>query len=180
SKSTRLSQNWLFAFLINGEGNGLDNGANRFVIDSISEFFYTPHPLFTLYGKLIFTFSENEYTESPVTLGDNTGLTGYPLQYSHGDHFFVYQEELRFYPRLSLFQLIELGGAIFYGIGKTFGKGQQEGNNNSLLQTLGFGLRLYSTRSSGGNTLYLDFARPISKDNSLNKWEWRLRGKSQI
>ena len=179
SKATRMSENWLFNFLINAEGNGLDNGSNRFVVDSLSEFFYTPHKLFTLYGKLIFTLSENDYLESPVTLGDNTGLTGYPLQYSQGDHFWVYQEELRYYPRINIFQLLELSGAIFYGAGKTFGGGNKA-NNNKLLQTVGFGVRFYSTRSSKGNTLYLDFARPISTDSSLNKWEWRLRGKSQF
>jgi hypothetical protein len=180
TKSTRMSKNWLFAFLLHGEGNALDNGSSRFVASGISELFYTPHPLFTLYSKLIFTFSENEYAESPVTLGDNTGLTGYPVQYSHGDHFFVYKKELRFYPKLSLFQLIEVGGALFYGLGKTFGKANLVDNNNELLQTVGFGLRLYSARSSDGNTLYLDFARPISKDENLNNWEWRLRGKSQF
>ncbi len=178
-KAARTSKNWLFALLINGEGNGLDNGKNRFVVEGISEFFYTPHKLFTLYGKLIFALSENEYMESPITLGDNTGLTGYPLQYSHGNQFFAYQEELRCYPGISLFQLIELGAAVFYGMGKTFGGGSKN-NNNHLLHTAGLGLRFYSTRSSNGNTLYLDFSRPITHDPELNQWEWRLRGKSQF
>jgi hypothetical protein len=76
--------------------------------------------------------------------------------------------EQRFYTNWSLWNLADVGGAIFFDAGRSWG-GSAFGptENHGLLKDIGLGLRLGSTRSSLGNVLHIDIAFPLDGPRSL-------------
>jgi hemolysin activation/secretion protein len=103
-----------------------------------------------------------------LSLGGDTGLRGYPLRYQSGSGRALLTLEQRFYTNRSLWNLADIGGAIFFDAGRSWGAsafGPTE--NYGLLKDIGLGLRLGSTRSSLGNVLHIDIAFPLDGPRSL-------------
>ncbi|MBY5921230.1 hypothetical protein [Ferrimonas balearica] len=136
-------------------------------------FFRLTEPV-RLYAKAEVSGAENEYVDNPVTLGGDTGLRGYPLQYQHGSWNWLTSIETRYYPDVTVFQLAELGGALFYDVGRSYGDSPYPGNPQGALQSVGIGMRFYLSHTGSRNVVHVDFARPITDDREVNRWEWRV------
>ena len=54
-------------------------------------------------------------------LGGDSGLRGYPLQYQHGISKTVLSSELRWYPRINLYKMLDLGFVAFADLGRVNG-----------------------------------------------------------
>jgi hemolysin activation/secretion protein len=105
-------------------------------------------------------------------------LRGFPLQYQHGENTTLFTSELRYYPQVNLFKLFELGGVVFWDVGKASGTSTIKNIDNGWLNSLGIGARFFSTHSSESQVIHLDIAFPISDNDQLNGVEIRAETKS--
>lgn len=140
-----------------------------------AEYFYQINPKWTGYGKAWASLSNNTYLDLTKGLGDETGVHGYPNEYQQGDNQWSLTAEIRNYPNINLYQLAELGWAVFTDIGQASG-GPLAANNevSGPLGSIGIGARIYSSRSSYGNVAHIDFSVPYTGGDSVNSWEWRF------
>lgn len=129
------------------------------------------------FNRLDFIFSDNQYEDQPISLGGDTDLRGFPVAYQHGEHTALFTNEMRYYPGWSWYQLLEVGAVMFWDIGQAFGDSPYQSDDQDLLQSVGVGLRLYSSHSSN-NVIHMDLSHPISDDDEVDEIEWRLEVRS--
>ncbi len=101
--------------------------------------------------------------ENQLLLGGDTGLRGYPRRYQDGDRRLSIHLEQRFYTNWELFNLVHVGAGVFYDAGRAWYAGGEQ-DDRGILQDIGFGLRLGSSRSSRGRLVHLDVAYPLNGD----------------
>ena len=113
-----------------------------------------------------------------LVLGGEEGLRGYPLRYQTGDSRAILTIEQRYYTKYSIWKIADVGGAVFFDMGRTWGDsafGPTLGRG--LLKDIGFGLRLGNTRSALGNVLHLDVAFPLDGDSSIDSVQFLVQTK---
>ena len=110
-----------------------------------------------------------------LLLGGDNGLRGYPLRYQSGNQRALFTVEERFYTDWYPFQLIRVGGAVFFDVGRAWGGAYQNLANSGWLGDFGFGLRLVSDRSAFGNVLHLDLAFPIDSAGDIKKVQFLVK-----
>jgi hypothetical protein len=98
-------------------------------------------------------------------LGGDSGLRGYPLRYQMGTSRSLETVEERIYTPWSLWHLLDIGGAAFYDIGRTWGPNLVNEPELGWLSDAGIGLRLGNNRSSLGNVIHVDLATPLNSGN---------------
>lgn len=108
-----------------------------------------------------------------VALGGDSGLRGYPLRFQNGSSRVLLTLEERIYTKYNLFRLADVGAAVFFDVGRTWGNpGIAPLAQSGLLKDIGVGLRLGSTRSALGNVLHLDIAMPLDGDPSISSLQF--------
>lgn len=85
------------------------------------EDFYQLNRDFTWYNKAELTRRNRNFADLPLELGGDSGLRGYPLQYQHGISKTVLTSELRWYPRINLYKMLDLGFVAFADLGRVNG-----------------------------------------------------------
>jgi hypothetical protein len=98
-------------------------------------------------------------------LGGDNGLRGYPLRYQEGSSRAQFSVEERMYTDWTLWRLFDVGGAVFFDTGRTFGNNPVGTPQLGWLRDVGIGLRLGNNRSSFGNVIYIDVAAPLDGEN---------------
>jgi hemolysin activation/secretion protein len=93
-------------------------------------------------------------------------LRGYPLRYQAGEGRWLFTAEQRFFTNWFPFQLFNVGAAVFYDMGATWGRDPLGSASQGLLRDFGFGLRLGNSRSALGNVLHLDVAFPLDGETN--------------
>ena len=114
------------------------------------------------------TISENLDAEQQILLGGDNGLRGYPLRYQDGTSRMLLTLEHRIYTKYYLFRLFNVGGAVFFDAGRTWGTGNAGGVSQGVLKDVGIGLRLGSSRSAFGNVIHVDLAMPLDGDDNID------------
>jgi hypothetical protein len=94
-------------------------------------------------------------------LGGDNGLRGYPLRYQQGSSRAQFSIEERLFTDWSLWRLLDVGGAVFFDTGRTYGGNPVGAPQLGWLRDVGIGLRLGNNRSSLGNVLHVDVAAPL-------------------
>ena len=97
-------------------------------------------------------------------LGGDSGLRGYPLRYQMGTSRSLFTVEERGYTSWSLWHLLDIGGAAFFDTGRTWGPNPVGEPQLGWLSDAGIGLRLGNNRSSLGNVIHVDLAKPLNTD----------------
>jgi len=178
NKGFELHQNALLLMNISFEGDIYQDNEQRFLLSLNSEYFYRFTKGWGLYLSNINIISHHQYLDQPVTIGGDTGLRGFPLQYQHGEHSAKFTSEIRYYPEINLFKLFDLAGATFVDVGRAFGNSPAINVEKSWLYSVGIGARLYSPHSGGNNqVIHIDFAFPQTNNPDLNKFEIRIEAK---
>lgn len=143
-----------------------------------AEYFYRFNPKWVAYTRLRTIFSHNRYFDLPLGLGDENGVRGYPNQFQLGDNQWILTAELRNYPNINLYQLAELGWVAFVDVGRASGGQLAKYNEvDGAIGAVGIGARIYSSRSSYGNVVHIDFSMPFSNSEHVDGWEWRFEVK---
>ena len=99
---------------------------------------------------------------TPLQLGGDNGLRGYPLSFQSGERRFLFTAEERVYTDWYPYRLFRVGGAVFFDAGRAWhGVGERTAGEHTLTDA-GIGLRVQNTRSSTGGVLHLDLAFPLN------------------
>lgn len=107
-----------------------------------------------------------------LTVGDITGLRGYPTDYQRGDKRYVFTLERRYFSDIHIFNLLRVGAVVFFDMGKAWGVEQY--GYSPLLSNVGFGLRLSSSKVRIGNIVHIDIATPTSARDAEGVGEYQL------
>lgn len=166
-------------------GDIYDQQENRILLNINTEYFYNFNASWGYYLNNINVISNNQYLDSPVTVGGDTGLRGFPLEYQHGEHSVKFTNEIRYYPYINLFKLFDLAGAAFLDTARTFGTikalGMKENAEDGWLYSVGVGARLYSPHSAGNHqVIHIDFAFPQSDNPDIDNFEIRVEAKQSF
>jgi hemolysin activation/secretion protein len=125
-------------------------------------------------GKFVlYLAASSDHVRSPnqadeLLLGGDNGLRGYPLRYQRGTHRTLFTAEQRYYTDWYPFRLFRVGAAVFYDVGRAWGS-QAPNPVNGWLSDVGIGLRILSARASFGNTLHIDLAFPVNRQDPTIK-----------
>jgi hypothetical protein len=164
----------------NGELHSNVSAQDSYRFDFSTEYFHKINDRWGAYLKNANTLSKNPYFDMPVTIGDDSGVRGYPLQYQHGTSSSQVTLEARYYPHINIYKVFELGGAAFVDAGKTFGDSPVENLNPSTLVSVGLGARLYSSHSSEAHVIHFDIIKPLSTDDNVSSLEFRVTTKQSF
>ena len=117
--------------------------------------------------------------EEQLLLGGDSGLRGYPLRYQAGTARALLTIEERFYTNWQPLKLFNVGAAVFFDAGRTWGTdpyAAANGHGESLgwLRDVGVGLRLGSARSGLGNVLHIDVACPLDGGSDIDSVQFLI------
>ena len=115
--------------------------------------------------------------DKQLLLGGDNGLRGYPLRYQGGEGRWLFTAEQRFYTNWYPFRLFNVGGAVFYDMGGTWGNNLRGTRAQGILKDIGVGLRLGNSRSARGNVLHFDVAVPLDGDRSIKSVQFLVQTK---
>lgn len=141
-------------------------------------FYRQTSPRSTFFTSLTGEAGHELDADHELVLGGEDGLRGYPLRYQTGNRRAVLTIEQRAYTKYSLWNIADVGGAVFIDIGRTWGEsafGPTLGQG--LLKDIGFGLRLGNSKSSLGNVLHFDVAFPLDGDSSISNVQFLVQTK---
>jgi hypothetical protein len=133
-----------------------------------ARYYFRQSPRRLLFMDLSAEQGHNLDADQQILLGGDSGLRGYPLRYQAGEGRWLFTAEQRFFTNWYPFQLFNVGAAVFYDMGSTWGRDPLGTPSQGLLRDLGFGLRLGNSRSALGNVLHIDVAFPLDGDSSIN------------
>ena len=113
-----------------------------------------------------------------LTIGGDTGLRGYPLRYQAGSATALVTLEQRYFSKLRLWQLADVGAAVFFDMGHAWGVSPMGPSENlGLLKDVGLGLRLGTSRSALGNVIHIDVAFPLDGGRSIDSVQFLVQTK---
>ncbi|MEW6995042.1 BamA/TamA family outer membrane protein [Colwelliaceae bacterium MEBiC 14330] len=154
---------------------------SRFILKLTSEYFYQLNKNWGFYLGNVNMTSKNQYLDQPITLGGTTGVRGFPIQYQHGQSSIKLTSEMRYYPHINLFKLVDLAGVAFVDAGRAYGVSTVKNIETDWLASAGLGLRLHSPHSGGNNSIiHIDFAFPQSDNEEINNFEIRVQAKKSF
>jgi hypothetical protein len=161
SKGVSLSERQSLFFGVDARGRLEDGAIAGDLLQADAHYYFRQSPRRLLFLNLSVAASSNPDPDRQLLLGGDNGLRGYPLRYQAGKGSWLFTAEQRFFSDWYPFQLFNVGGAVFYDMGKTWGRDPMGSPSQGLLRDIGFGLRLGSSRSSRGNVLHIDVAYPL-------------------
>jgi hemolysin activation/secretion protein len=145
-----------------------------------SRYYFRQSPKRLFYMDLSTEVGENLDSDQQILLGGDSGLRGYPLRYQAGKGKWLFTAEQRFFTNWFPFQLFNVGAAVFYDMGETWGRDPLATPSQGLLRDFGVGLRLGSGRSALGNVLHIDLAFPLDGDPSIKKVQLLVETKEKF
>lgn len=131
------------------------------ILDYRLRFFHVRNPKRVFFASFNAVYTNNLNSNRQVVLGGDTGLRGYDRRFQTGDRRFLVSLEERMFTDLHILQLIRMGWAVFFDMGKAWTPGQDNGTGNDLLKDVGIGLRLSSSRADLGRVMHIDLAFPL-------------------
>lgn len=139
-------------------------------------------PQHSLVGQLTYQYGNDLFRDERLSLGGDTGLRAFPLYYQTGERLALTTIEYRYYSKLSIAQIFDVGYATFADMGRTWGDNPDlpgsSGNQN--LYGLGAGIRLLSSHSSRGTMVHIDLTKAFGGDDDLSGLEWRILAKQSF
>jgi outer membrane protein assembly factor BamA len=120
------------------------------------------------YASLSGTLGKNLDLDNQLLLGGDSGLRGYPLRYQGGDSKALLTLEHRIFTEWYPFRLVNVGAAVFFDAGRTWGVNPVGAENLGLLRDVGFGLRLGNNRSGEGRIIHIDIAFPLDGEDDID------------
>lgn len=134
----------------------------------------------SFFATLSTTVGHDLDLESPVEIGGDTGLRGYPLRYQSGDSNLLFSVEQRYFWDWYPLRLFRVGGAIFADVGRTWGDHPLGGQELGWLKDVGIGLRFAPTRTGSRKIVHLDIAFPLDGDASIDDVQILLESKGSF
>lgn len=147
------------------------------VASATARYYLRQSPRRLLFVGLSTDIGSNLDLDKRITLGGDTGLRGYPLRYQGGEGNWLFTAEQRFFTNWYPFRLTNVGAAIFFDAGRTWGKNPMGTPSQGVLKDIGLGLRLGNGRSALGNVIHLDLAFPLDGNTSIDRMQFLIETK---
>lgn len=166
-----LSDKHLLEFSIDLDGRqhfGVDE-LDPNILTSAVAYHYLQDEKNRWYARAEMSVGESLPQHKQLTVGDITGLRGYPTDYLRGDRRYVFSLERRYFSDVHIFNLLRVGGVVFFDVGKAWGLPNEP--QSPLLSDVGIGLRLSSTKVRIGNVIHVDIAMPTSAKAGIDKYQ---------
>jgi outer membrane protein assembly factor BamA len=168
-------------FIAADAGGRLESGAVAgATLQGDARYYFRQSPHRLLFLNLSAVAGANLDQDQQILLGGDSGLRGYPLRYQAGEGRWLFTAEQRFFTNWYPLQLFNVGGAVFYDMGATWGQDLLGTPSQGLLRDIGFGLRLGSSRSARGNVLHFDIAFPLDGDSSVRSVQYLIETKASF
>jgi len=104
-----------------------------------------------------------------LTLGDITGMRGFPADFQRGNKRYSITIERRYFTDMHIFNLTRVGAVAFFDAGKAWGV--EAYGKSTLLSSAGIGLRFSPTKVRVGNVIHIDFSVPTSSRFGADKYQ---------
>ena len=154
---------------------------DHYLLSANAEYFKRYTRLWGMYSRITASTELNPWLDLPQSVGDETGVRGYPLQYQHGDHSVSGSLEARLYSGYNIYKILDVGFAGFVDVGKAWGGAEGQLNEtDQVLSSVGIGARLYSNRSSHQSVIHIDLVKPLTSSDNIDSWAWRAQVKQSF
>jgi outer membrane protein assembly factor BamA len=164
---------WRFEGNTRVESGGLANG----MLTASAQHYWRSGDKYVFYTSLTGTLTENLDFENQLFLGADEGLRGYRIRYQSGTASAITTLEWRVYTDWFPFRLVNVGGAVFFDAGRTWGRDVAGAVPLGLLKDIGVGLRLGNSRSGLGSVLHIDFAYALDAQPGEDKFQINVQTK---
>lgn len=164
-----------------GLSGRFEDGETRNFLLSLETRFHrrlTKRQLF--YASVSASGSDNLDLDNQLLLGGDSGLRGYPLRYQGGEAKALLTLEHRVFTDWYPWRFFNVGGAIFFDAGRTWGENPVGGPSLGLLRDVGIGLRLGSNRIGEGGVLHIDFAFPLDGEETIDNFQILIDARSSF
>ena len=121
------------------------------------------------YARIEYGVGNNLPQYQELTVGDLTGLRGYPTDYLRGEKRYTLTIERRYFSDVHIFNLLRMGAVVFVDAGKAWGLPEMP--DAPLLSDVGIGLRFSSSKVRIGNVIHLDVAVPTSAKTGISSYQ---------
>jgi hemolysin activation/secretion protein len=161
----------------------IESGATQnFLSSAAAAYYWRIAKRHLLFASVRGVHGDDLDADAQILLGGDNGLRGYPLRYQRGDTLGLFTLEYRAYSDWYLFRIFHVGGAVFFDMGRTWGRGDIAGvpyidTNLGMLKDLGLGLRFGSSRSAFGNVIHLDLAFPLDGERTIDNVQFIVETK---
>lgn len=159
--------------------NGVLNSAVRFY-DEQSGYWPFREGNWLFFTTLAASEGKRLDLENQILLGGDNGLRGYPLRYQDGTSRALLSLEERYFSDWYPFRLFRVGAAVFFDMGRTWGRPQLAEPTLGLLKDAGFGLRFGNARTGLGNVIHVDLAFPFDGDPSIRRVQFLVQTKQEF
>ena len=180
TKGLELSERQTLSFGVDTRGRLESGEIAGGTLTADARYYFRQSPRRLLFLNLSATAGSNLDADQQILLGGDNGLRGYPLRYQSGEGRWLFTAEQRLFTNWYPFQLFNVGGAVFYDMGSSFGRDPLGTPSQGLLRDVGFGLRLGTARSALGNVLHIDVAYPLDGDSSVKKIQFLVETKKSF
>jgi outer membrane protein assembly factor BamA len=156
---------------VGGSGRLGEGFSENLLFNSELRYYY---PMFNdqmFYTELNFDVAHNLDDENQLLLGGESGLRGYPARVQDGNRRLLFRMEQRYYTDWHVLQLLYVGGALFFDIGKAWTPGETVEEHPGFLKDAGLGLRLSPSRTSRGSIIHLDLAYALDAQEDTKKFQ---------
>lgn len=169
---------WRFHADLEGYWNEAQSQVENLLASTQIQYYLNTSVEQSWYAKVRLDYAKNLTADKQLTLGGESGLRGYPLNYQQGDRSFLVNLEKRYYWEYDLLQLFKVGGAAFFDIGRAWFNNQNNGENGQVLKNVGVGLRLAPSRANAGTVIHLDVAAPLDGADDVDSLQWLVTVKN--
>ena len=133
-----------------------------------------------LYSAVSATAGRRLTLDNQILLGGDSGLRGYPLRYQDGTARALFTLEERWFSNWYPLRLFRVGAAVFFDMGRTWGRAPLGQPSLGLLKDAGFGLRLGNARTAFGNVIHIDLAFPLDGGSNIKRVQFLVQTERQF
>ncbi len=131
------------------------------------------------------TWGVNLFADTPLELGGDTGLRGYPARFMAGDRSYLLTLEQRYFGVTEWLSLFHLGAAVFYDQGRAWGNASIPQVYQTDMRDFGIGLRISGTRTGGRDegihsVAHIDLAYPLDGGAEIDKYQLSVKVKTSF
>jgi hemolysin activation/secretion protein len=123
----------------------------------------------TIAANIEFTKLINPDNDKELLLGGESGLRGYSVREFSGNKKLFISVEDRLFLKDDLWELISVGGALFYDAGMVWKKDEVVGLRG-IKSDIGIGLRFGISRSSASEVIRVDIAYALNGSSADKRW----------
>lgn len=162
------------------EGQYIDDRLRRQRLGGLVQYYVPQSPSWLFFASFAGDRLKNPDPADALVLGGEDGLRGYPLRYQSGERRALLTLEERYYSDVYVWRLFRLGGAAYFDTGRAWGGPTVNPVQPGWLNSVGFGLRIFSVRAAFSNVLHVDLAFPLDPDSQVKRTQFLIKTRASF